>query len=100
MSNTLWICICFVMGGLVAIVCEFLASSIHNKKEDLNKNEKVSVRLFIYGWVIIFASLMISLRCISIIDQQNKEKIEQLTEQIDSLKTLHGSELDTKICKD
>ena len=96
MSNTLWICICFVMGGLVAIVCEFLASSIHNKKEDLNKNEKVSVRLFIYGWVIIFASLMISLRCISIIDKQNKEKIEWLTEQVDSLKVLYETGHDVK----
>ena len=94
MSNTLWIFICLVMGILIAIVCELLASSICSRKEDNEKNNSVGWRLLVYGWVLIFAASAISLRCVSIIDKHYKEKIEQLTEQIDSLKTLHGCGLD------
>ena len=100
MSNTLWFLICLVMGAIVAFASDLVASSICSRKEDSEKNESVGWKVFVYSWVLISAALVIPIRCISIIDQQNKEKIEQLTEQVDSLKTLHGPELDAKICKD
>jgi hypothetical protein len=96
MSNTLWIFICLVMGALVAFASGLVASSICSRKEDSEKNQSVGWKVLVYSWVLICAALAIPIRCISIIDQQNKEKIEQLTEQIDSLKALHGPGLDVK----
>lgn len=96
MSNTLWIFISLVMGVIVTLVCELLASSICSRKEDNEKNNSVGWRLFVYGWVLISVALAFSLRCVSVIDKQNKEKIEQLTEQVDSLKALYETGHDVK----
>ncbi len=84
------------MGAILAIVCDLVASSICSGKEDSEKNKLISWRVFAYSLVLITITLAFSLRCIRIIDKQNKEKIEQLTEQIDSLKTLYETGYDVK----
>ena len=96
MSNTLWILISLVMWALLVLVCDLVASSICSGKEDSEKNKLISWGVFTYSLVLITVTLAFSLMCIGIIDKQNKEKIEQLTEQIDSLKTLHEAGYDVK----